>query len=794
MKKLLTTSLFALFVAVFSATPIKAADYTIEPKADGAAAVKSRAIPLLYNAGGTWGSVSQQIYLASELKAQGASAGDITGINFYYSASSNVLSPSSRQIQVFIMEIPTETVEFEINASTARSTFLYVSATNKTAGTKVFEGSLSTEAINTSEIKKAEIGFDSNFFWDGESNIVLTVFDMSAVANTVSTTGFGNIRFLISKTNGPRFLSKKWYSSGSYQDTDDRAAWIADISNNLAGREGELWSSPATQSGQYGTRSYVNKIDFTIESVALPSVPTGLTASDASTTSITLSWSAASSATAYDLQYKDGESWIDLASDIDETSYTWTGRDANTSYEVRVRASNSAGKSDWSDAVSVSTEPEFVYKEITFEKWNSTTSMPLSGNYYLANDVELSGNVSLSGNLNLCLNGHKINTYVYNIVVPDEKKLAIYDNEGDGQIYGYYVGNNASYYGLISVVGELVLSEGTIRNLYEPESGDVSYAIYNNGTFKLSGAPTITGNTADIHLWSNKYITIESGKPITNTTPYSVNAAGQVITSGWSANMGDANPSTHFTSAKSGYSGLTISEGEVKLVQAISLSQNDSEETFNSKISGKTGIAVNVSLDRTFTSASYNTICLPFALSDAQLQSVFGSDYDLEEFTGSSVNGEELDLSFNKVTSLTAGQPYLIQPSEDVSDPTFTGVTISATIPEDQTGDTYVSFHGVFAPTELAANNHNLLFLGAANTLFWPNETAPINGFRAYFEIKEGSAAQAAKRARIVNRTDEPTAIDQTAATAQPAKRLVNGQLLIDFNGKTYNAQGILIK
>ena len=792
-------SLLAFFSFILVSVSVFATDYTIEPKADDAAAIKSRAIPLRFDNSATWGSISQQIYLASELKAEGAEAGDIEAISFYYGAVTASVTAQSRPIQIFLMQVPAEKDSFVVRPSDAKSTFLYVSNTDKTAGTRVYNGALATEAVTTSETKKVKITFDNSFSWDGSSNIVLTVFDMSPTSNTISSTGYTNLRFMISKTDHPRFLSKKWMST----DTDDRATkntgWIDDISNNLAGRVGEYWtaSAAATVKVQSANRSYVNKVDFSITATPAPSIPTGLAASDISMTSASLNWNAASSATSYELQQSaNGEDWSDLASSISGTSYSWTSLSASTTYFVRVRAVNAVGNSDWSDAISFMTEAPHTHDGITFEKWNDGSTIPTSGNYYLDNDVSLSGHVSLSGNLNLCLNGHTIYTETRHIIVPDEKTLAIYDNVGGGRIYGYHVADYPEY-GIINVQsgGTLVMSEGIVENLYgtyvdpdDPTKSDnptLSYAIWNNGTFKLSGAPIISGVTADIYLYSTNVITIESGKPLTNTTPFSVQRATGAFTSGW-ANMNGADPKDYFISASSS-SGVVYNGSEAALATAITLADGANNSSTLTTYSGQT---VYVNLTRSLTSSQYNTFCLPFALTNAQLEEFFGAGYDLEEFVGSSLEDDVLNLSFERKYALEAGKPYLLQPSVNVANPSFEGVTIAATSPDDQTSDSYISFHGTFAPTELAGGNKNLLFLGAGNELFWPETDSNIKGFRAYFEIK-GAAQKVAKRARIVQKENTTTGVDQVSAKfGESDKLLRNGQLLIIRDNKTYNVLG----
>ena len=324
---------------------------------------------------------------------------------------------------------------------------------------------------------------------------------------------------------------------------------------------------------------------------------------------------------------------------------------------------------------------------------------------------------------------------------------------------------------------------------------NVSVDINEGGIVKVSGAPNISGVKHDFYLNGSAVITIESDKPLTNATPYKVyKLAGSAITSGW-ANMGDEKPSDFLASSNSSARGICLNAGEAMIVVALNLS----DEAENTVISNGTYLdqLVNVNLTRSLVSSQYNTFCLPFALSAAQMEEYFGAGYDLEEFVSSSLDDDLLSLTFNKVTTgLVAGKPYLLQPAVDVENPVFEGVTIGAVSPADQTSDTYISFHGTYRPTELEGGNKNLLFLGAGNELFYPSTTANIYGFRAYFEVK-GAAQKNGIRARIVKKENTATGFETVSGEGLPVtgkKILRNGQLFIIRDGKTYNAQGQLVK
>ena len=518
-------------------------------------------------------------------------------------------------------------------------------------------------------------------------------------------------------------------------------------------------------------------------------------ASDKTINSATISWDAVEDADSYILQWKvNGGSYSDdIEIDKDVRSYDMSGLESETKYYVRVKTIVGEDASEWAE-INFTTEAEpatIDYKDITFDKYSTTNAMPKEGTVYLAKNIVEYNDVTLTGNLTLNLHGKQIFLYGTHIVVPSGITLTIYDDAETGNITGGYPGSFTDK-GMITVQngGTLIIGEGAIvNNSDDTDDYNVAIDVNNGGVVKVSGAPNISGVKHDFYLNGSSVITIESGKPLTNSTPYKVyHLSGKAITSGW-ANMDGAKPSTFLASSNSSARGICLNASEAKIVTAINLS----ESSENTIIATYEDQLINVSMTRSIlTSAHYNTICLPFALSAAQMEEIFGAGYDLEEFVSASLNEGILNLLFNQVDALVAGKPYLLQPANSVINPSFEGVTIAATSPVDQTSDTYVSFHGTFGPTELEGGNHNILFLGENNTLFWPESTGNINGFRAYFELK-GVAANAVQ-ARIGRAESQTTAIENQKSQIKNQKYIQNGQLLIERNGVIYNAQGQTIK
>lgn len=78
-----------------------------------------------------------------------------------------------------------------------------------------------------------------------------------------------------------------------------------------------------------------------------------------------------------------------------------------------------------------------THKNIEWTKWNSTDSLPTaSGNYYLANDINLDTIQNVSNDINICLNGKTIksNTSAYAITVKNNASITITDCLDSGKL------------------------------------------------------------------------------------------------------------------------------------------------------------------------------------------------------------------------------------------------------------------------------------------------------------------------------------------------------------------------
>lgn len=158
----------------------------------------------------------------------------------------------------------------------------------------------------------------------------------------------------------------------------------------------------------------------------------------------------------------------------------------------------------------------------------------------------------------------------------------------------------------------------------------------------------------------------------------------------------------------------------------------------------------NVTLKRTlYADGGWNTLCLPFSLTDEQTKAAFGDDVELR--TLESVSGNT--LTFASATGITAGVPYLIKVRKVAGDNTytFTGVTTIAVKEKMDFGSSgkknNVEFVGIYSPADVSkwatAGKENALFLGAANKFYKAKAGTTMKAFRAFFLVPASTDIQA---------------------------------------------------
>ena len=171
----------------------------------------------------------------------------------------------------------------------------------------------------------------------------------------------------------------------------------------------------------------------------------------------------------------------------------------------------------------------------------------------------------------------------------------------------------------------------------------------------------------------------------------------------------------------------------------------------------------------------WNTICLPFSIpAGAEGYSPIAGA-TVMTLSSSSFSAGTLTLTFANATSIVAGKPYIVKWNKEISgnllNPVFLGVTVSTTTATSVT-TTYTDFIGSFSPTSFDPGDRTLLYLGAANTLYYPNAANNedgkyhLNACRAYFKLNDITAGDVIHSTRMTFEDNETTGIIEAEANS----------------------------
>lgn len=155
---------------------------------------------------------------------------------------------------------------------------------------------------------------------------------------------------------------------------------------------------------------------------------------------------------------------------------------------------------------------------------------------------------------------------------------------------------------------------------------------------------------------------------------------------------------------------------------------DEKSESYSTPSIGNTGSA-EVHLKRTFSANSWNSLCVPFAISEAEVKDQFGNDAKVAKFTGATAT----TLEFSTCTGIEAGKPYLVYIPEGATQTKFTfkGVTAFASQPTDVVlqGSTNekTTFHGYFYKSTAPKGSYVL----RKNLVYHLVSDMDIKGFRA---------------------------------------------------------------
>lgn len=143
-----------------------------------------------------------------------------------------------------------------------------------------------------------------------------------------------------------------------------------------------------------------------------------------------------------------------------------------------------------------------------------------------------------------------------------------------------------------------------------------------------------------------------------------------------------------------------------------------------------------VKLNRTLVANKWNTLCVPFAISEEEIKANFGEGTLVEKFEA--VNGNT--VNFADATSIEAGVPYLIKPTVAGTTYTFNGKEVSADAPKAE-GNADVTFQGIYSPTDIT-NNGTVKAAGVTEDgkVLFVNAGSHTKAFRCFFTISDNAS------------------------------------------------------
>ena len=503
--------------------------------------------------------------------------------------------------------------------------------------------------------------------------------------------------------------------------TPGERIWIASENGNVGGRaddyeflSGVAYEFTVTLGGQN------DQVDVTIDDPTAPVIPTDVAVTPTMTTG-KVEWVAGENNATWNLRWRP---WTDPASlsqlwdfpldGYEEQTEGWSLNDADgdgynwgLTYSSNDQDDVCFYSASWSrDAGALSPDNWLITPEVAlggtlkFKTWNVSSSYPDKIMVYVCNKPDFE---SLDDFV-------AISDFIQPSTSPEEREIDLSAYEGTGFIaFRHY------------------------------DCSD-QYMIY------LDDIEVIPANPAELQEWTvvesltNPAYTIED---LTPETQYEV----QVMAFDESGEKNtDWTTSVIFTTLGTVLE-LVDGEDNLEIIEEYA----DNGFTGDVKITGRT----------LYKDGCWNTLCLPFAISDITGTPLEGATVKALEDAQFDSGTLTLFFSTNDLIALEAGVPYIVKwaaSDENITDPVFNNVTIeSADI--DKVGNDIINFVGTYAPISWEDEDPTVLIMGSNNKLNYPSPSGDavpsVNAFRAYFQLSgnyaiatEGSSS--AEGAKIV--------------------------------------------
>jgi hypothetical protein len=138
--------------------------------------------------------------------------------------------------------------------------------------------------------------------------------------------------------------------------------------------------------------------------------------------------------------------------------------------------------------------------------------------------------------------------------------------------------------------------------------------------------------------------------------------------------------------------------------------------------------ARQLTINRQLTNNQWSSLCLPFALTSADIATLFGEGAQVALF--SEADKATNTMKFTLAEAVPAGEPFLVKPTDALASPLLLDdVVISDNLPKTDVSNTDYSFKGVYSPATLSATGHYYQVAADGNTLTPVTQVSAIDAY-----------------------------------------------------------------
>lgn len=185
----------------------------------------------------------------------------------------------------------------------------------------------------------------------------------------------------------------------------------------------------------------------------------------------------------------------------------------------------------------------------------------------------------------------------------------------------------------------------------------------------------------------------------------------------------------YFTTGAAGNYVLTLGNGGNTWMTGVSLVKADEADLNLAANPTNYTYYQNVSLDRTFSTANYSTLVLPFAMTADETTAAFDEAYTLDGVEGES-------LKFKAADAIAAGIPYLVKAKAATLSVANKAIDPATTVTNTVVDN--VTFVGTFAGETLTSANRNA-WVVSNNNLYNVDSNVTVGAYRGYFTVDAGT-------------------------------------------------------